>query len=45
MMLDLLGDLRTRAHEEAITSYALERLAEVKGLTVLGPASAEPPAG
>ncbi|MGH3508688.1 MAG: cysteine desulfurase [Nocardioidaceae bacterium] len=35
--LTALGMDNVRAHEEAITSYALERLAGVSGLTVLGP--------
>jgi cysteine desulfurase/selenocysteine lyase len=32
-----LGMEAVRAHEEAIADYALERLAEVPGLTVFGP--------
>jgi cysteine desulfurase / selenocysteine lyase len=39
--LAALGMENVRAHEEAITAYALEGLASVKGLTVLGPQSAE----
>jgi cysteine desulfurase/selenocysteine lyase len=35
--LAALGMDRVRAHEETITAYALEGLATVKGLTVLGP--------
>jgi cysteine desulfurase/selenocysteine lyase len=41
--LDYLGAIgmeAVRAHEEAITGYALEGLATVKGLTVLGPTTA-----
>jgi len=30
-----------RAHEEAVTGYALDRLAGIGGLSVLGPLSAE----
>ena len=36
-----LGMQNIRAHEEAITRYALEGLATVGGLTVLGPQRAE----
>jgi cysteine desulfurase/selenocysteine lyase len=36
-----LGMERVRAHERALTAYMLERLAEVPGLRVVGPASAE----
>jgi cysteine desulfurase/selenocysteine lyase len=36
--LEGLGLDAVHAHEEAITGYALERLAEVPGLTVYGPA-------
>jgi cysteine desulfurase / selenocysteine lyase len=39
--LAALGMENVRAHEEAITAYALEGLASVKGLTVLGPKSAD----
>ncbi len=38
--LAALGMEDVRAHEEAITAYALEGLATVKGLTVLGPQDA-----
>jgi cysteine desulfurase/selenocysteine lyase len=41
--VDYLGQLgmeRVRAHEQALTAYMLERLAEVPGLRVVGPASA-----
>jgi cysteine desulfurase / selenocysteine lyase len=39
--LAAIGMDNIRKHEEAITAYALEGLASVKGLTVLGPQSAE----
>ena len=39
--LGALGMDNVRAHERALTAYALERLAEVPGLRVLGPAGAE----
>jgi cysteine desulfurase/selenocysteine lyase len=39
--LDKLGMERVRAHELALTAYMLERLAEVPGLRVVGPAAAE----
>ncbi len=39
--LDGLGMDRVRAHEAAVTGYALERLAEVDGVRVLGPADLE----
>jgi cysteine desulfurase/selenocysteine lyase len=39
--LERLGMERVRAHERALTAYMLERLAEVPGLRVVGPASAE----
>jgi cysteine desulfurase / selenocysteine lyase len=39
--LDKLGMERVRAHEQALTAYMLERLAEVPGLRVVGPPSAE----
>ena len=42
--VDYLGDLgmdAVRAHEQAVTAYALERLAEVDGLRVLGPPATE----
>jgi cysteine desulfurase/selenocysteine lyase len=35
--LDVLGMERVRAHEAALLAYATARLAEVPGLTVLGP--------
>jgi cysteine desulfurase/selenocysteine lyase len=38
--LSAIGMDNVRAHEEAITGYALDGLATVKGLTVLGPATA-----
>jgi cysteine desulfurase/selenocysteine lyase len=38
--LDGLGMDRVRAHEQEVTAYALERLAEVPGLTVYGPPEA-----
>jgi cysteine desulfurase/selenocysteine lyase len=40
--IDWLGELgveAVRAHEAEITAYALERLAEVPGLTIFGPAA------
>jgi cysteine desulfurase/selenocysteine lyase len=39
--LDRLGMERVRAHEQALTEYMLERLAEVPGLRVVGPPTAE----
>jgi cysteine desulfurase / selenocysteine lyase len=39
--LEKLGMERVRAHERALTAYMLERLAEVPGLRVVGPPSAE----
>ncbi|HET6562617.1 MAG TPA: cysteine desulfurase [Marmoricola sp.] len=36
-----LGMEKVRAHEEAITGYLLDRLAEVKGVSVLGPLTAD----
>ncbi len=36
-----LGMERVRAHERALTAYMLERLVEIPGLRVVGPASAE----
>ena len=39
--LSALGMERVRAHERALTAYMLERLAEVPGLRVVGPAAAE----
>ncbi|HEY2957102.1 MAG TPA: SufS family cysteine desulfurase [Actinomycetota bacterium] len=42
--VDYLGGLgmdAVRAHEHAVTAYALERLAEVDGLRVLGPPATE----
>lgn len=38
--LAALGMDKVQAHEHAITEYALERLAEVPGLTLLGPTDA-----
>ncbi len=38
--LQQVGMDRIHAHEQAITAYALERLAEVPGVRVLGPADA-----
>ena len=35
--LSALGMENVRAHEEALTAYALERLPEVPGLTLFGP--------
>jgi cysteine desulfurase/selenocysteine lyase len=39
--LSALGMQAVRAHEKELTAYALERLAEVPGLTVYGPADVE----
>ncbi|HEX6674243.1 MAG TPA: aminotransferase class V-fold PLP-dependent enzyme, partial [Actinomycetes bacterium] len=39
--LGVLGMDAVRAHEQAVTAYALERLAEVDGLRVLGPPATE----
>ena len=39
--LSRLGMANVRAHERELTRYALERLGEVDGLRVIGPASAE----
>jgi len=39
--LAALGMENVRAHEEAITAYALEGLTSVKGVTVLGPQSVD----
>jgi cysteine desulfurase/selenocysteine lyase len=39
--LDRLGMERVREHERTLTAYMLERLAEVPGLRVVGPPSAE----
>jgi cysteine desulfurase / selenocysteine lyase len=39
--LGALGMERVREHERALTAYMLERLAEVPGLRVVGPPSAE----
>ncbi len=36
--LSALGMDRVAAHERAITAYALERMSEIRGLTILGPA-------
>jgi cysteine desulfurase/selenocysteine lyase len=38
--LSALGMERVRAHERALTAYMLERLAEIPGLHVVGPAGA-----
>ncbi|HEU5045797.1 MAG TPA: aminotransferase class V-fold PLP-dependent enzyme, partial [Nocardioidaceae bacterium] len=38
--LSAIGMDKIRAHEEAVTGYALEGLASVRGVTVLGPATA-----
>ena len=43
--LAAIGMDNDRAHEEAITGYALEGLATVRGLTMLGPADAPTCAG
>ncbi|MFQ3568736.1 MAG: cysteine desulfurase [Aggregatilineales bacterium] len=37
--LSMIGMEAVHAHEQAITAYALERLAEVPGVTVYGPAA------
>ncbi len=39
--LSAVGMHNLRAHEEAVTGYALDRLAGIGGLSVLGPLSAE----
>jgi cysteine desulfurase / selenocysteine lyase len=39
--LSALGMENVRAHEQALTAYMLERLAEVPGLRVVGPSGAE----
>jgi cysteine desulfurase / selenocysteine lyase len=39
--LSAIGMENVRAHEEAITAYALQGLSTVKGLTVLGPQQAD----
>jgi len=39
--LSALGMARVREHEQALTAYMLERLAEVPGLRVVGPPEAE----
>jgi cysteine desulfurase / selenocysteine lyase len=39
--LSALGMDNVRAHEEAITGYALDGLSSVRGLTILGPTKAE----
>ncbi len=39
--LQALGMERVRAHERSLTAYMLERLAEVPGLRVVGPPTAE----
>jgi cysteine desulfurase / selenocysteine lyase len=36
--LSAIGMDRVAAHEQAITAYALERMSEIRGLTILGPA-------
>ena len=39
--LDALGMEHVRAHEHALVAYALERLAEVEGVRVVGPPDAD----
>jgi cysteine desulfurase/selenocysteine lyase len=39
--LDALGMARVRAHEHALTAYALERLAATDGVSLFGPPSAD----
>jgi cysteine desulfurase/selenocysteine lyase len=39
--LSAIGMARVRAHEQALTGYLLERLAQVPGLRVVGPPEAE----
>jgi cysteine desulfurase / selenocysteine lyase len=39
--LSTIGMPRVRAHEQALTAYMLERLADVPGLSVVGPPEAE----
>ncbi len=39
--LEQLGMERVRAHERALTAYMLERLAEIPGLRIVGPPTAE----
>jgi cysteine desulfurase / selenocysteine lyase len=39
--LSAIGMERVRAHERELTRYALERLGEVEGLRIIGPAGAE----
>jgi cysteine desulfurase / selenocysteine lyase len=39
--LKRVGMDRIRAHERELTAYALERLGEIEGLTILGPLDAE----
>lgn len=39
--LNALGMAEVRAHEKEITAYALERMSEVPGLSLVGPADAE----
>jgi cysteine desulfurase/selenocysteine lyase len=39
--LSAIGMKNVRAHEEAVTRYALEGLATIRGLSVLGPLTAE----
>src|SRR5690606_460493 len=43
--LETLGMARVRAHERALTGYALERLREVPGITLHGPGNADEQAG
>ena len=39
--LDALGMAAVRAHERALTAYALERVRAIDGVTVFGPADAD----
>ena len=39
--LSAIGMPRVRAHEQALTAYMLERLAEIPGLRIVGPPEAE----
>ncbi len=43
--LDAIGMDQVRAHESALTAYALERLAELDGLRLLGPGDVEQQGG
>jgi len=43
--LSELGMERVRAHEQALTAYMLERLADVPGLSIAGPGGEDLPAG